>query len=300
MKTSDDAIYPSKSLHFIGASRLALRAPHWRGRNGESAPARRRPCIPRCMPANGCRYITPTGDLVVTTAVLWCARFSAGALAAAGAHGLRDQVEVATAGNSCIDMRCWHQKYPTSYSQAFKWQLKSILFIPNATEGGNDVAISSRDFIRCGSLSTTRVNLFGRESRRVSDSAHPLGGTVRRWPFKWRHRQTLGRQDGLLVWTRHHREHCRRGRGCRLCLGCSSAEGYTLLLGNAGNQVVIPLPSQRPSYESARDFRTICRLASSGLAFAVHPSLPVEDLSQLVAYGKANPDKLSYGSAGID
>ena len=71
------------------------------------------------------------------------------------------------------------------------------------------------------------------------------------------------------------------------------------MLGNAGNQVVIPLASQRPSYESARDFRAIYRLVSNGLAFAVHPSLPVKDLSQLVAYGKANPGKLSYGSAGI-
>jgi tripartite-type tricarboxylate transporter receptor subunit TctC len=71
------------------------------------------------------------------------------------------------------------------------------------------------------------------------------------------------------------------------------------LLGNAGNQVVIPLASTRPGYDSARDFRAIYRLVSNGLAFAVHPSLPVKDLGQLVAYGKANPGKLSYGSAGV-
>jgi tripartite-type tricarboxylate transporter receptor subunit TctC len=87
-------------------------------------------------------------------------------------------------------------------------------------------------------------------------------------------------------------------------VGCASvahapADGYTLLLGNAGNQVVIPLASTRPGYDSARDFRAIYRLVSNGLAFAVHPSLPVKDLGQLVAYGKANPGKLSYGSAGV-
>jgi tripartite-type tricarboxylate transporter receptor subunit TctC len=87
-------------------------------------------------------------------------------------------------------------------------------------------------------------------------------------------------------------------------VGCASvarapADGYTLLLGNAGNQIVIPLASTRPTYDSTRDFRAIYRLVSNGLAFAVHPSLPVENLAQLIAYAKANPGKLSYGSAGV-
>ena len=87
-------------------------------------------------------------------------------------------------------------------------------------------------------------------------------------------------------------------------LGCatvarSAADGYTLLLGNSGNQIVIPLASTHPTYDSGRDFRAIYRLVSNALAFAVHPSLPVGNLRELIAYAKANPGKLSYGSAGV-
>ena len=86
--------------------------------------------------------------------------------------------------------------------------------------------------------------------------------------------------------------------GCAV-VAHAAADGYTLLLGNTGNQVVIPLAASHATYESAKEFRAIYRLASSGLAFAVHPSLPVKTLQELVAYGKANPGKLSYGSAGV-
>jgi len=86
--------------------------------------------------------------------------------------------------------------------------------------------------------------------------------------------------------------------GCAV-VARAAADGYTLLLGNTGNQVVTPLAAPHAAYESAKQFRAIYRLASSGLAFAVHPSLPVKTLQELVAYGKANPGKLSYGSAGV-
>jgi tripartite-type tricarboxylate transporter receptor subunit TctC len=79
----------------------------------------------------------------------------------------------------------------------------------------------------------------------------------------------------------------------------AAADGYTLLLGNSGNQVVIPLASAHGTYESQRDLRAIYRLVSNALAFAVEPSLPVKNLKELIAYAKANPGKLSYGSAGV-
>ena len=53
------------------------------------------------------------------------------------------------------------------------------------------------------------------------------------------------------------------------------------------------------TYDSGRDFRAIYRLVSNALAFAVHPSLPVKNLRELIAYAKANHGKLSYGSAGV-
>lgn len=74
-------------------------------------------------------------------------------------------------------------------------------------------------------------------------------------------------------------------------------DGYSLLLGNGSTQVIIPL-AENPAY-SARDFRAVYRLVSSALAFAIHPSLPTQDLQGLITYAKANPGKLSYGTPGV-
>ena len=76
----------------------------------------------------------------------------------------------------------------------------------------------------------------------------------------------------------------------------SAPDGYSLLLGNGSAQVMIPLASARPAYDTVRDFRAIYRLITSTLAIAVHPSLPINGLQELAAYAKANPGKLSYGT----
>ena len=75
-------------------------------------------------------------------------------------------------------------------------------------------------------------------------------------------------------------------------------DGYSLLLGNGSTQVIIPLTSSNPGY-SVGDFRAIYRLINSALVFAVHPSVPAANLRELIAYAKANPGKLSYGTPGI-
>jgi tripartite-type tricarboxylate transporter receptor subunit TctC len=79
----------------------------------------------------------------------------------------------------------------------------------------------------------------------------------------------------------------------------SAPDGYSLLLGNGSTQVMIPLASARPAYDTVRDFRAIYRLITSTLAFVVSPSLPVYDLQELIAYAKAHPAKLSYGTPGV-
>jgi tripartite-type tricarboxylate transporter receptor subunit TctC len=86
-------------------------------------------------------------------------------------------------------------------------------------------------------------------------------------------------------------------------LGCaavaqSTPDGYSLLLGNGSTQVIVPLTLANPPYDSVRDFQAIYRLITSALAFVVVPSLPVNNLQQLIAYAKANPGKLSYGTPG--
>jgi tripartite-type tricarboxylate transporter receptor subunit TctC len=75
-------------------------------------------------------------------------------------------------------------------------------------------------------------------------------------------------------------------------------DGYTLLLGGGGALVITPIAANKPPFDPIRDFVPIALLVTTGLAIVVHPALPARNLSELIAYAKANPGKLSYGSAG--
>ena len=54
----------------------------------------------------------------------------------------------------------------------------------------------------------------------------------------------------------------------------------------------------KPPYDPIKDFEPIAILAVTALTLIVNPALPVHTLKELIAYAKANPDKLVYGSAG--
>jgi tripartite-type tricarboxylate transporter receptor subunit TctC len=78
----------------------------------------------------------------------------------------------------------------------------------------------------------------------------------------------------------------------------SKPDGYTILMGNTSTQVLNPAAMRHPPYDPVKDFVPIDIIALSATSIVVHPSLPVKNLKELVAYAKANPGKLSYGSAG--
>src|ERR1700722_10835148 len=75
-------------------------------------------------------------------------------------------------------------------------------------------------------------------------------------------------------------------------------DGYTLLLGGAGSHVLNPIAMSKPPYDPIKDFAPIAILALAALTFVVNPAVPVHTLAELIAYAKANPGTLSYGSAG--
>src|SRR5206468_7099138 len=79
----------------------------------------------------------------------------------------------------------------------------------------------------------------------------------------------------------------------------SRPDGYTLLLGGTLPHVNEALLNAKPLYDPVRDLDPIMRIAVGYLAIAVHPSVPVNTLSELVAYIKANPGKVSYGHSGV-
>src|SRR6266699_2706021 len=75
-------------------------------------------------------------------------------------------------------------------------------------------------------------------------------------------------------------------------------DGYTFLFGNTSTQVLLPVLMSRPPYDPLKDFTSIYILCVAPTVIVVNPSVPVRTLRELIAYAKANPGKLSYGSAG--
>jgi tripartite-type tricarboxylate transporter receptor subunit TctC len=76
-------------------------------------------------------------------------------------------------------------------------------------------------------------------------------------------------------------------------------DGYTLLAGTTSELVISPVIMSNPPYDPVKDLAPITLTAVSVSALMVHASLPVHTLQELVAYDKANPGKLVYGSAGV-
>jgi tripartite-type tricarboxylate transporter receptor subunit TctC len=75
-------------------------------------------------------------------------------------------------------------------------------------------------------------------------------------------------------------------------------DGHVLLIANTTTHVINPISMTNLSYDALKDFAPIAVITVVPTGVAVHPSMPVRTLKQLVAFAKANPGKLSYGSAG--
>ncbi len=78
----------------------------------------------------------------------------------------------------------------------------------------------------------------------------------------------------------------------------SAPDGYTLLLGNIATLAINPGIYAKMAYEVARDFTPIMHTVDVNYVLVVHPSVPAGSVAELIAYAKANPGKLAYGSAG--
>lgn len=76
-------------------------------------------------------------------------------------------------------------------------------------------------------------------------------------------------------------------------------DGYTILLGGTQTHVNEALLKSRPMYDPVKDLDPIASVAAYFLGIAVHPAVPVATLNELIAHAKANPQKLSYGHAGV-
>ena len=75
------------------------------------------------------------------------------------------------------------------------------------------------------------------------------------------------------------------------------ADGYTVLLGTPAETAILPHMQKLP-YDPLRDFAPVSLATASPLILVIHPSLPVKSVKELVAFTRARPGQLSYGSAG--
>jgi tripartite-type tricarboxylate transporter receptor subunit TctC len=77
----------------------------------------------------------------------------------------------------------------------------------------------------------------------------------------------------------------------------AAPDGYTLLMGG-NSPLALNVGLYKLPYDPVRDFAPISRVATQPNLLAAHPKVPVKSVADLVQYAKANPGKLTYGSAG--
>jgi tripartite-type tricarboxylate transporter receptor subunit TctC len=75
-------------------------------------------------------------------------------------------------------------------------------------------------------------------------------------------------------------------------------DGYTIFLGSSSIHLAEMILREKPLIDPMKELLPISMLAMTGFAIAVNPSVPAQNLVALVEYVKANPGKLSYGTAG--
>jgi tripartite-type tricarboxylate transporter receptor subunit TctC len=90
------------------------------------------------------------------------------------------------------------------------------------------------------------------------------------------------------------------GNGAIAALAVKRADpnGYTLLMQYSGYHAITPHVSQQKPQWSAEDFRPVANVLSAPQVIVVREGIPAKNMAELIAYAKANPDKLTYASSG--
>jgi tripartite-type tricarboxylate transporter receptor subunit TctC len=78
----------------------------------------------------------------------------------------------------------------------------------------------------------------------------------------------------------------------------SAPDGYTILFSHVGPMAISPAVVEKMPYDTLKDFEPVTQVASGALVLLVRNDIPITNLKELVAYGKANQGKMSCGSVG--
>ena len=76
------------------------------------------------------------------------------------------------------------------------------------------------------------------------------------------------------------------------------ADGYSLVMGTVGTHAINPSLYKKMPYDHIKDFAPISRVTAVPNVLIANPSQPYKTVKELIAYGKANPDKLTFASSG--
>ena len=78
----------------------------------------------------------------------------------------------------------------------------------------------------------------------------------------------------------------------------AAPDGYTFLLGTVGTQAQNQSLFKKPAYNAVTDFAPVALMVEAPLVLVARKDLPVKDMKEFVAYGKANKDRMQFASAG--
>jgi tripartite-type tricarboxylate transporter receptor subunit TctC len=82
-------------------------------------------------------------------------------------------------------------------------------------------------------------------------------------------------------------------------VAAAEPDGYTILMTPGGSLTTGPAVHPNIGYDPFKAFVSVGQLIETPLIIGVHPDLPVKTMAELVAYAKANPGKISWGSQGF-
>src|SRR5262249_29128322 len=134
------------------------------------------------------------------------------------------------------------------------------------------------------------------EGAELSDAAHTPRGSIPAGRGVRHHRSPVGGPNEIFVRRGRHPEQRRQGRvgAAAADAGRAGPGGSTPRPGGATPHITEALLKTRPQFAPLKDLEPIPDTAIPAFALAVYPSVPANNLNELVAYAKANPGKLSY------
>lgn len=79
----------------------------------------------------------------------------------------------------------------------------------------------------------------------------------------------------------------------------AAPDGYTALMATQSTNATVPYMYSKITYDTLKDFAAVTQVGHSPLLMAVHPSLPVKSVKELIVLARARPGQISFGTGGV-